>query len=65
MVIVLETVHCTKKLVTGEVRRYGPYGPYYYEYWKGWDGAQQRMKTKSRYIGIDTPEEMLALSWGL
>lgn len=65
MVILLVNVYCTKELVTGEVRKYGPYGPYYYEYWWGWDEGQQRMETKSRYIGIDTPEELLALSWGL
>ena len=65
MVILLVNVYCTKELVTGEVRKYGPYGPYYYEYWWGWDDKQCRMETKSKYLGIDTPEEVLALSWGL
>jgi len=65
MVILLVMSYCTKKLVSGEVRKYGPYGPYYYEYWWGWDDVQQRMETKSRYIGISTPEEMLVKSWEL
>jgi len=57
MVVVMTMVYCTKRLVNGNRRLYGPYGPYYYEYWWDWDPGQARMETKSRYIGKTLPAD--------
>jgi len=62
MVVVLCLVYCTKKLVSGEIRKYGPYGPYYYEFYWGWDANQQRMETKTKYLGIYPPMETIGLA---
>ena len=62
MVVYLVNVYCTKKNVMGQTRKYGPYGPYYYEYYWGWDEKQQRMETKSRYLGIYPPMERIGLA---
>ena len=61
MTIILMNVYCTKKLATGEVRKFGPYGPYYYEFWRDPESGL----TRSKYRGIYTPEEVLDLSWNL
>ena len=55
MVLVLTLVYCTKKLINGLIRKYGPYGPYYYQYW--WDSVAS--VTRSRYVGILKPKPRL------